>query len=169
MVAPSRCWYSSAPTPEGFKSWVSLGAKEGHTKIQISESNWEPCGQKAEILSTALTMPAHSLSEVLSSYYCNQVHSCGLLKFFRCLLSKKFIRLGKWFFRPLDDSSTDFRFDHCINVIYMISFYILCIARILIIYVLYLMIYYWFIINFYYFVILMLSEYLYGPNSALAK
>ena len=40
---------------------VSLGGKEGRTKIQISSepgSNWGPCGRKAEILPTAPTMHA---------------------------------------------------------------------------------------------------------------
>ena len=34
------------------ESWVSLGGKKGHTIIQIlaePESNWGPCGRKAEI------------------------------------------------------------------------------------------------------------------------
>ena len=45
------------------ESWISLGGKEGHTKIQISAklgSNWGPCGQEAEILPTAPTMPAQN-------------------------------------------------------------------------------------------------------------
>ena len=50
------------PTPDRMESWVNLGRKEGHTKIQIAAQprwNWRPYGQKAEILiTTAPTMPA---------------------------------------------------------------------------------------------------------------
>ena len=41
--------------------WVSLGGKEGRTKIQISAepgSNWRACGRKAEMLLNVPTMPA---------------------------------------------------------------------------------------------------------------
>ena len=68
-LAPSRCWYLFT-YPARTESWVSLSGKEGHTNIQISAepgSNWEPCGQKAEILQVrqpAITVTAYYLWDV---------------------------------------------------------------------------------------------------------
>ena len=43
-LAPSRCWYLFT-YPGGMENWVSLGRKEGHTKIQISaELSWDRTG-----------------------------------------------------------------------------------------------------------------------------
>mgnify|MGYP001794311290 CR=1 FL=1 len=42
------------------ESWVSLGGKEGRTNVQALaelESNWIPCGRKAEILFGQLQQP----------------------------------------------------------------------------------------------------------------
>ena len=55
---------SHLPTPEGWKT--ELRRKRGGTNIfkfgQSWASKWGPCGQKAEILPTALTMPANRAS-----------------------------------------------------------------------------------------------------------
>ena len=60
-LAPSRHW-NSFTYPKRMENWVSLGGKESRTiefkSWQSRGSNWGPCGQEAEILATAPTMPA---------------------------------------------------------------------------------------------------------------
>ena len=55
------------------ESWVGLGGKEGHTKIQILAEpglNRGPSRWRAEILSTAPTMPACLWAHKFSTHFC---------------------------------------------------------------------------------------------------
>ena len=67
MLVLTYCTY-----PRRMESWVGLDGKEGRTNIWISAepgSNWGPCGQKAEILPTAPTMPVFLNIRVWPNYF----------------------------------------------------------------------------------------------------
>ena len=86
-LASSRCWYSST-YPRRMESWVTLGGKEGHTKIQIlaePESNWGSCDRKAR--SYQLHQPSESIVYyIYNETACMNKYPCAGFKIMGSLL-----------------------------------------------------------------------------------